>query len=237
MRFVKAQTNGNDFVIITRQADEPAITNEIVKMIANRHFGIGCDQVAELTKITDVRYGISFFNTDGSHAEMCGNGICASSLYVSKMILSTDSVRLSFTVSGREHRTVVEDEKVTLFTAKPILLHNTPEYQILSMGNKHLVCDIKMIDSVMDLKNKFHECNLHFIEFVDNLIRVKTFERGAGWTKACGSGAIAVTAAQNISDPVRVKHDGGISIVSDQGDIFSLTVRPKLVFCGNFYDD
>jgi diaminopimelate epimerase len=168
---------------------------------------------------------------------MCGNGVCAASLYISRIILSSESAELRFIISGREHRTIADKGEITLFVEKPILLHRSSEYQILSVGNKHAVCDIKMFDSVMEVKDKFPDCNLHFTKFVDDFIRVKTYERGVGWTRACGSGAIAIAASQNISDSVRVVHDGGCSSVRNLGDTFSLTVHPKIVFSGNFYDD
>ncbi|MDR1288785.1 MAG: diaminopimelate epimerase [Holosporales bacterium] len=237
MRFVKAQTNGNDFIIILRKEEDSSITGEIAKLIADRYFGVGCDQVMELTKITDTRYNINFFNADGGRAEMCGNGICAASLFIGRIILSRDRAELNFTVSDREYRTTIEDEEVTLFTEKPIFLHKDSEYQILSTGNRHLVCNMKMVNLVIDLKNKFPECNIHFIECIDEFVRMKTFERGVGWTKACGSGALAVATSQNLQGSVKIIHDGGTSIVRSYDDNrVSLTVRPKLVFSGDFYD-
>ncbi|MDR1034360.1 MAG: hypothetical protein LBL32_00245 [Holosporales bacterium] len=237
MHFVKAQTNGNDFVIILRREDDPVVSSEMAKAIADRHFGIGCDQVIILKKITDMMYNIDFFNFDGSPAKMCGNGICASSIYISKTLLSNDSSKLSFMVADHKYMAIVENEEVTLFVEKPILLYDTQEYQIFSLGNNHLVCGIQIMNRLADLSCEFRECNLHFVEYFDEFIKVKTFERGVGWTKACGSGAIAVAATRNISGSTKIIHDGGMSIVTDHGNTFSLTVKPTLVFNVNFYND
>jgi diaminopimelate epimerase len=239
MLFVKAQTNGNDFVILKKKdyGAGHAVSKVLPEELGDRHLGIGCDQIIIIDEIKDMKYGLEFFNWDGSSAEMCGNGICASALYINRILGNKDK-NIVFDVTDREYQTFINDNReITLFVEKPILLEKTPKYQIFSTGNKHLVCDIEMMDAILELRSKHQECNLHFIERTDDFIRMKTFERGVGWTKACGSGAIAVAASQDIKKGrMKIKHDGGASLVEICGEFIGLTVEPKLVFEGNLYE-
>ncbi|MDR0640675.1 MAG: diaminopimelate epimerase [Holosporales bacterium] len=276
--FVKAQTNGNDFVIL-EDCDQDF---EEYKLIADRRFGIGCDQVVVIGRQTPTKYGLKFYNSDGTEAAMCGNGACAAALYITTNIEKYDE--LTFEISGREYMATRHNNVIKLFVERPQMLYTviegiggrrngaqaqsyteltdhvaaqdeqridepanfrgqgtsqTPWYRMVSAGNQHVICGMEMLGVVTDLAQQFPECNVHFVENIDgndqHIIRMKTFERGVGWTMSCGSGALAVVFADGAEGITKIIHDGGVSIVENHGDLFSLSVESRLVFRGEFY--
>jgi diaminopimelate epimerase len=235
MRFAKAHTNGNDFVIINTflSAEDP----DTVMNICNRHTGIGCDQLICVQKIAERRYKLQFFNSDSSVAEFCGNGTCAAGLYIRK-ILADDSevINLEISNSTEEYDDLslhIDKNFVLLTMPRPEIVLATPEYTIVCTRNKHLITDMKFIDSYESISKKHQDCNIHFVKRIaDNAIRMKSFERGSGWTMACGSGAIAAALASGARDKINIEHDGGMSNVQIHQRFASLTVAPKISFTG-----
>lgn len=230
MKFVKAETNGNDFVIIN---SESSFEIDVLKKISDRRFGIGCDQIIIVNKIASKKYDVKFYNQDGSSANMCGNGSCAVSKYIKK-ILKNDEDNIELIISGSFYETkIFEDESVSIKFPSPINLAKN----IISTGNNHMICDMDMKNFAEEIQQKNSDCNIHFIEKIDqNSIRVKTFERGVGWTLACGSGAIAVGFHIKMNGEIEIIHDGGKSKVTILENAALLKTNPKIIFEGNFYD-
>ena len=225
MRFIKAHTNGNDFVII--DGDASIVSDSQKKLFADRKFGIGCDQII-FVKLEESRCVVDFFNQDGSHADMCGNGSCAVVLYVKEKY---DLENIDLEVSGRMYQTTISGDEATILFPMP-----KRNGDIIDTGNKHLVLKMADISRVEEIAKANQDCNLHFVDRLsDNEIRVKTFERGVGWTLACGSGAIAVGFHSEIAGKIKIIHDGGESMVEVKNDHIYLTTKPKLVFSGEFY--
>ncbi len=225
MNFTKAQTNGNDFIIIEGKGIE--LTLEQKRRLADRKFGVGCDQIIFIEKKAN-RFLVNFFNQDGSSADMCGNGACAIALYIKKQF-KLDKVELE--ISGKVYKTSSEEDNITVSFPMP---RNVGD--IITTGNKHRIFGIDETKNAESLAKLNPDCNLHFVEKIsDNSFRVKTFERGVGWTLACGSGAIASGFHSGISGKIRIIHDGGESFVENKGDHIDLTTKPKLVFEGKFY--
>lgn len=222
MKFFKAQTNGNDFIIINESPSK--FDKSLIIKLADRKFGVGCDQLIFVQFECD-KYVTTFYNNDGSYANMCGNGACAVAKYI-KDILRAANIQLS--VNNTLYKTFINDEFVTVRFSLPKI-----NGDIISTGNSHIVRDMDEIGDLDNLKEAFPECNIHFIKKLSqNQIRVKTFERGSGWTLACGSGAIAVGFYSGLKGKIEIHHDGGISFVDVLDDSVNLTTRPKLVFEG-----
>lgn len=230
MRFVKAETNGNDFVIIN---SEVFFEIDLLKKISDRRLGIGCDQIIIVNKISSKKYDVKFYNQDGSSANMCGNGSCAVSKYIKK-ILQNHEDNIELIISGSSYETkIFEDESVSIKFPRPINLSN----DIVSTGNNHMICAMKMANMAEEIQKNNSDCNIHFIEKINhNSIRIKTFERGVGWTLACGSGAIAVGFYSHINGEIEIIHDGGKSKVTILENAALLKTNPKIIFEGNFYD-
>ena len=198
--FIKAQVNGNDFLIF----EDTELSPDQIRQLADRKNGIGCDQVI----IIEQRRNLKFFNSDGSSAKMCGNGTAAACLYLNASEIVVD---------GRIYKAQINGKSVTITFPLPRLI--APN--IVDTGNLHIILPMSEIDKY---KN-YPDYNVHFIERISpTVIKVKTYERGAGWTLACGSGAVAICFYINSPNLLAIIHEGGTS----QTQLFSnhITFHP-----------
>jgi len=246
--FTKMHGIGNDFVVIDGTKQKYNFNKNNIKNISDRHFGIGCDQVLliESAKENDVDFFISIFNADGTLAEQCGNGIRCITKFVFDNNL-TSKKNLSLATFARKIQTKLEnDGNITVNIGVPILEPNlipfkatqkqlqykllNTEIGAISIGNPHaviLVDDItnapihtlgKMIAAHPDFPNGV---NVNFMQIDNrNSVKLRVYERGAGETLACGSGAcasVAIGRLWNLLDAnVQVALPGGVLKVSWQ---------------------
>ena len=245
IRFTKMHGLGNDFVVIDGVNQQVALTPEQARRIANRHLGVGCDQVLLVEKPlgtgTDFRYRI--FNADGGEVEQCGNGArCLARFVHDKGMTERREIRVE-TLSGvivpqlEDGGGVTVDMGVPEFTSSlvPFLSDSDALVQSLevggrmreitavSMGNPHAVQVVDNVDAapvasegpLIESHPRFPQrVNAGYMEIVDRShLRLRVFERGAGETLACGSGACAAAAVGIrrglIDSPVRVTTRGG----------------------------
>lgn len=220
MKFIKAETNGNDFIIL-EMSDISSIN--IVK-IADRRKGIGADQIIFFKPNKENMYEVKFFNNDGSEARMCGNGLCALSCVLAKDVLYLTGNEISEGHINPNSGTA----SVTLPLPKEI--SRGKNYKIIDTGNKHIVC-LTRSDKFLEKTDEF---NIHFIEcFEQTSIKIETYERGAGKTPACGSGAIAAAFAYgSLCQLNTIYHEGGTSIVGFSKDSAFLSAKPHIIFEG-----
>ncbi len=227
IKFAKATTNGNDFVIIEKTFFKQH--KDCLTKIANRRFGIGCDQVIIVHKFSENEYELEFYNQDGSHAAMCGNGTCAALKYLHERTIINDQV--NFLICGTKYKGKISDDYVSAEFPLPKRMSN-----FIDTGNKHKIFNMQDIKNIEELSKEHHEYNLHFIEHVNQkTIRMKTYERGAGWTLACGSGAVAVAFNEGILGDIYIIHDGGNSTVNITENSAILKTDPKIIFDGIYY--
>ena len=214
---------GNDFVMLNGIAQKISLTAAQTRLIADRHFGVGCDQIllveAPTRNDTDFRYRI--FNADGSEVEQCGNGARCFAHFVRDQEL-TDKTELRVeTMSGIIEPSIASDGKVTVNMGAPrfspgeipfVAEKEELRYQLavgdrniaigaVSMGNPHavqLVGDteaalVSQIGSLIERHARFpNRVNAGFMQVVSRTqIRLRVWERGAGETLACGTGACA----------------------------------------------
>jgi len=214
---------GNDFVLINLIAHPVKLGAEHFRRIADRRFGIGCDQVLLLdspsTPEADFSYRI--FNADGGEVEQCGNGARCFARYVRDNGLSDKDELAVETLGGMIYPRINTDGTVTVnmgvprfapgeipfvadqeMTSYPIEINGTPiEMGVVSMGNPHAVQLVDDVDSapvellgpMIEYHSRFPKrVNAGFMQVVGrNTIRLRVFERGAGETLACGTGACA----------------------------------------------
>jgi diaminopimelate epimerase len=235
----------------------------LAHQMADRRFGIGADQIIVLSQdapsITTVDLRVQFFNADGTEAEICGNGLRALGVYLEHLQPEKKAYSIQ-TLSGEQSLIQKEkgwtvrmgvpkifspDEKVTA-------LEKVFTFRRVSIGNPHAVifgywpssAELRAYGAVIENDSLFPErTNVEFVEVVSpEYIRVKVWERGAGVTLSCGSGACAVVAAgiqQGIlSREVSVEMPGGVLSVSwaSSGESVELTGPAKMVFEGEFLD-
>jgi diaminopimelate epimerase len=253
MKFTKMHGLGNDFVVIDGVRQAVNLTPERVRFLADRHFGIGCDQVLvvepPLESNADFRYRI--FNADGGEVAQCGNGARCFARYVRDHGLSDkDEIRVD-TSAGRLVLRLRGDGLVTVdmgvprFAPAEIPLRAEREalsYEIeidgqrwefgaLSMGNPHAVLRVEDVDAApvatlgpaLGSHPRFPErANIGFMQVVDRRrIRLRVYERGAGETLACGSGACAAVATGILrgwlDSPARAELPGGALDIGWEG--------------------
>ena len=253
IEFTKMHGLGNDFIVIDAINQSVSLTAEQVRLLADRHFGIGCDQLLLVEPATsgeaDFRYRI--YNADGGEVGQCGNGARCFMHFVNEQGLSDKSELYVETAGGPLRLTREEDGQVTVNMGVPRLqpgeipfdapayaplypLHAADhelEIAALSMGNPHAVLLVDDIDSapvaelgpIIERHPRFPErVNAGFMQVVDRqTIHVRVYERGAGETLACGSGACAAVVAgqlwERLDTRVKVFLKGGELMVSWRG--------------------
>lgn len=223
LKFTKMHGQGNDFVMLNGIAQKISLTAAGIRQIADRHVGIGCDQVllveAPTRPDTDFRYRI--FNADGGEVEQCGNGArCFAQFVRDEDLIDKTDLRVE-TLSGIIEPSIAPNGTVTVNMGAPrfspaeipfVADDEAPEYQLdvgsrtvtigaVSMGNPHAVqmvadVDVAPVSEVGPLVEnhvKFPlRVNAGFMQIVTrNRIRLRVWERGAGETLACGTGACA----------------------------------------------
>ena len=225
LKFTKMHGQGNDFAMLNGIAQKISLTSAQIKHIADRHFGIGCDQIllveAPTRHDTDFRYRI--FNADGGEVEQCGNGARCFAHFVRDEEL-TDKTELRVeTLSGIIEPSISADGSVTVNMGAPRFLPgdipfvaeaealryrldvygngNTITIGAVSMGNPHAVQIVADVDTapvheigpLIEHHVRFPKrVNAVFMQVVSRTrIRLRVWERGAGETLACGTGACA----------------------------------------------
>ncbi len=169
LQFTKMQGAGNDFVVIDSYSSPVSLNSAQIKKIANRHFGVGCDQLLIVEKATqvDVDFRYRIFNADGSEVEQCGNGArCFVRFVVEKGLTKKNEIKVE-TASGLITLTLRDDKQVTVNMGAPIFeptkipfiaekrqktyalqLHRqTIDIFAVSMGNPHAVIVVIDVDT------------------------------------------------------------------------------------------
>ncbi len=215
IKFEKMHAIGNDFVVINYDdvTDKSILSPSFFKNISNRIYGIGCDTVI-IYQYKDKIVSTSFFNNDGSEAEICGNGARCIGLLLNKKYGLKDCV---LKTKKRNYPITINDEisvdmGIPSFADADIGLANSfeslkkefPEFNMscVSLGNPHLVLfpreklsanDLQSIGTELESHPIFrNRINVSFAYIKSkNEIELSVFERGVGLTLACGSGACA----------------------------------------------
>jgi len=123
LRFTKMHGLGNDFVMVNLVTQHALVDEHVVRRLADRHLGIGCDQVllVEPPKNPKADFFYRIFNADGSEVEMCGNGARCFAKFVQEQELTTKNRILAQTVKGTLELIVNDNHTVTVDMGKPVL--------------------------------------------------------------------------------------------------------------------
>ncbi len=234
MRFSKLSGSGNDFIIIDNMSLEIDSDDfrKIVPKICRRAVSVGADGVIILEPSERVDFRWRFFNSDGSEAEMCGNGgRCAArfayerGIAPRRMVFETLAGLIRAEVAGRR----VKVQLTPPFGWREGRLEDLGvDYHFVNTGVPHvvvLVGDVESVDvEALGRRIRFHEefapagANVNFASLSGDHLVIRTYERGVeAETLACGTGATAcaLVAARKglVSPPVRVKTRGGEELV------------------------
>ena len=230
IKFTKMQGLGNDYVYI--DAIHQNIENEstLAQFVSNRNFGVGSDGLILICKSDVADFKMRMFNSDGTEAEMCGNGIrCVGKFVYDKGFTSKTQItietlagikKLELNTKEGKVETVKVDMGMPILKSEeiPVISKENPVknlkievdekefiFTCVSMGNPHAVTvvdntekfDVEKYGKVLEI-NKFFpkRINVEFIQLIDkNNIKMRVWERGAGETLACGTGACASVVA------------------------------------------
>lgn len=245
IRFTKMQGLGNDFVVLDAVRNNFIPTPAQARFLADRHFGVGCDQILVVEKPAHdgIDFGYRIFNADGSEVEQCGNGARCFARFVSEQGLSDKREFRVETRSGVITPCLEASGQVTVnmgaprfapteipFLSDSIALvlplqvgGHRVDISVVSMGNPHAVQVVDDVDTasvagdgpLIESHPRFPQrANAGFMQIVDrHRIRLRVYERGAGETLACGTGACAAVVVgirrQLLDSPVRVSTRGG----------------------------
>jgi diaminopimelate epimerase len=226
---------GNDFVIFDAREEAVELSAEQIKKISKREKGqenIGCDQVIVIRNSDVADCLMEIYNSDGSLSGACGNATrCVASLFDQKNInIQTAAGILK---CSRENNSISVQMGVPTFEKGKIFLHGF-EFDCVDVGNPHAVTFVThpLSDEEFFSVGPSVETNSFFpqktnVEFArilsDDLIEIRVWERGAGETLACGSGACAVgilAIKKNLvkSKKVLTRFKGGDLLVEWNGD-------------------
>ena len=236
--FIKMHGLGNDFVVLDSTKNQYNINKASIQLIANRKFGVGCDQVIEMKHSDKEDIYMKIYNADGTEAEACGNAArcIAGLLFASspKKAVSIETIAGVLKAESEENGLIKVDMGKPKFFWKDIPLSmniseiNFEELTLknglaINIGNPHIVFFVKDLDAVdINKIGPLIENNSLFPEKVNveicqlknrKKIKVLVWERGAGNTLACGSGACAALVAaykNSLSEPqAEIVLDGG----------------------------
>ncbi len=237
IKFTKMEGIGNDYVYVdcTKQNLENA--SNLAKIISDRHFGVGSDGLILIESSKKADFRMQMFNSDGTEAEMCGNGIrCVGKYVYDKGLTDKTTLKIETLAGIKVLNLNVEDGKVKTVKVdmgEPILDYklipakdgkvyksrdgikfykvniniegDLKELTCVSMGNPHGIdfannikkLKIEKFGPIIEVDEHFpNKVNAEFIEILDkHNIKMRVWERGAGETLACGTGACASVVA------------------------------------------
>jgi diaminopimelate epimerase len=243
IRFTKMHGAGNDFVVLDFTGRKFSLSESQRRKIADRHRGVGCDQILVVEKAqepsSDFRYRI--FNADGGEVEQCGNGArCFVKFVRANRLTEKREIRVE-TLAGTIVPRLEDDGEVSADMGPPRLESplvqridlqgKSVELAVLSMGNPHAVQLVGDVDAApvtvqgpaLERHPSFpNRVNAGYMQVLDrHRIRLRVWERGAGETLSCGTGACAAAVAGVLrgllDSPVEVETRGGALTISWAG--------------------
>jgi diaminopimelate epimerase len=275
LNFTKMQGAGNDFVVIDGFSATVTLTSTQIKKIANRNFGVGCDQllIVEKTNLANVDFKYRIFNADGGEVEQCGNGARCFVRFVRAKGLTQKHEIIVETASGLITLTLCDNGQVTVNMGAPIFepkdipfvadaraktyalqpsIHAASSHALtisaVSMGNPHAVtivddveiADVCTLGPLIESHASFPQrVNAGFMQILNaHEIKLRVYERGAGETLSCGTGACAAAVSGiqlgRLQSPVLVNTRGGkLSITwAGEGHAVMMTGDAEIVFDG-----
>ena len=247
INFIKMHGLGNDFVIIDRRVNNIKITKELIKKISDRKSGAGCDQLITINhaKQLNIDAHIEIFNPSGDKAEACGNGTrCVAKLLFDELKLNQIKI---ISEAGILNAKKIDDGSISVNLGKlstnwreiPLTREvDTLNIQIdidgfsngvaINIGNPHCVFfgeninNINISDIGPSVENNAlfpNKTNVEIVEIINKRkIKMRVWERSAGQTLACGSGACASVYAGQLKN--LLENNVEIEVEVERGSLF-----------------
>jgi diaminopimelate epimerase len=247
---------GNDFVIVDARRDPFEVSPALARAIADRRTGVGCDQLIVLEPSDNADFRMRIWNSDGGEVESCGNATrCVVQLTGATKIDSDGGLLTGKDIGGVVEVAIGEPsfcwDEIPLSYATdsnplPMSWEGLARPMALNVGNPHVVFFVPNVSAVPldELGPKIEHdpifperINVNVAQVDQNGIVLLTWERGAGLTLACGTGACATAVAairsKRAVSPVRVTMPGGsLTIAWEPGQPILMRGGATLVFEG-----
>lgn len=206
----------NDFVLLFDPEDQNELRPEQIARICNRETGIGADGTIRIIK-RDGKWFMDYRNSDGSMAEMCGNGIRVMARYLVERGHQPEGIFAINTRAGMKYLAVPSDADISVNMGQVDEIFGEISVSVgervwtgynISVGNPHAVVFVDDLSEAGDLKkaptvepsDAYPEgANVEFVKFLDNgELAMRVHERGSGETQSCGTGICAVALAATL---------------------------------------
>lgn len=203
MKIEKYQGCGNDFII----TEEKITQSKIIKKLCHHKLGFGADGLIYFNRINN---SVKFFNSDGSKANVCGNGLrclgyylVRQNLFYKDITIKCENKKYLLTIISKSPFII----KVDFPLKKPLIKETTlflneknHKVYLINVGNSHaIIFNQQGTEEIAhQIVDKLGNININFVDVLSNIeISVKTFERGVGFTSSCGSGSLASVITAN----------------------------------------
>jgi diaminopimelate epimerase len=266
--FTKGHGTGNDFIIVPDELGINDLSSTDVQKICDRHFGVGADGVLRVVKTAaagidapQTTWFMDYRNSDGSIAEMCGNGLRVFVHYLYKTGRVSENINFIATRGGTKKVTKLSDGNYRIDMGKPQISIQPLEVSVtgrkylatsVHIPNPHAVAFVDDLNEIGNLaispvanpENVFPEgANFEFIKKIGtNHISMRVFERGSGETLSCGTGVCAAAVVARLNENQsgdtswRVDVRGGtLSVEQDANGEVALIGPAALIADGEFY--
>ncbi|OCX59872.1 diaminopimelate epimerase [Thioclava sp. SK-1] len=262
LAFMKMHGLGNDFVVIDARQGADPVTPALAQALADRHRGVGFDQLAVVSGSQGADFHLKFYNSDGSEAGACGNATrCVSDWMMGQLGQTNVSLTTTRGVLAAVRRAdglvsvnmgaPILDAALIPFVGDPVATGLDGDPVAVGMGNPHCVFFVEDAEAVdLSTLGPRYETHARFpektnVEFASVIgpdhLRMRVWERGAGVTLACGSGTCATAVASALRGltgrRVIVDVDGGQMEIDWRDDGVWMTAPTTYVFEGRLTPD
>jgi diaminopimelate epimerase len=239
--FYKYQGTGNDFILIDNRTQSLALSLEQVKYACDRRFGIGADGLMLLESEPGYDFKMVYYNSDGNQSSMCGNGGRCISAFAKRLGVIGDKAR--FLAADGPHEALIDEYGIVSLKMQDVKqVENGSDYFYLDTGSPHYVKFVSGVEE-MDVategrkirnSERFAEAgtNVNFIEKKDEVLFVRTYERGVeDETFSCGTGVTAAALVAALSGVASSKNHCQVKTLGGM-----LDVSFEKVLESNFYN-
>ena len=239
--FYKYQGTGNDFILIDNRTHAVSLTTQQIAFLCHRRFGIGADGLMLLELEPGFDFKMVYFNSDGNQSSMCGNGGRCITAFARQLNLISDKCKF-LAIDGPHEAHILENNIVSLKMQDVKEVEVNDDHFFLNTGSPHYVKVVKDIDSYdvvgegkkIRYSERFKEegTNVNFIEKKDDVVFVRTYERGVeDETYSCGTGVTAAALVAGLQGILETKNSCHVKTLGGE-----LEVKFERVLEKNFYN-
>lgn len=198
MEFSKYHGTGNDFIFIDQREGSFPLSKEQIVKLCHRNYGVGADGLIALCPSQKGDFAMRIFNSDGTEAEMCGNGLRCLIQFIKDLGIEGDAFQIE--TMKKVYPCSIKNNKIAVAMGLPKIVEKKPSGMFLEVGVPHFVTFVEDL-ALFDLEAPKHfsvlGVNINYAKLeASNAICMRTFERGVEKeTFSCGSGATAVCMA------------------------------------------